>query len=334
MSNRILLTCLFGSLVAASAWAQVRVSETSPRDDMPSKSGIDDSFVEDKGDGISFLIEGFEWADQQAFVANHGRCSTKEPIEDRKLLIENDLQRFNQLRGGDVDRAAGSITVQVYWHVINKGTGIANGDIPQSQIDASIDVLNESYSGAAGGTDTPYRFVLMEVDRTTNNAWFIMSPGSSAEAQAKTELRQGDAATLNVYSISPTGGLLGWATFPWDYATASLMDGVAILYSSVPGGTSPPYNQGNTLVHEVGHWLGLYHTFQGGCPGRGDFVADTPAERSPAAGCPQGRNSCRFKPGFDPIDNFMDYTDDDCMFKFTPGQSTRMDAISLQFRGL
>jgi hypothetical protein len=223
-----------------------------------------------------------------------------------------------------VTAAATGGTINVYFHVINKGTGIANGDIPSSMITAQVNVLNNAF--APWG----WSFNLVSTDRTTNATWYAM--GSAAEAAAKNALRQGTADDLNLYSANPGGGLLGWATFPWSYASNPKNDGVVLLFSSLPGGSAAPYNLGDTATHEVGHWMGLYHTFQGGCnKRRGDLVDDTPEEKSPAFGCPTGRDSCR-TPGLDPIQNFMDYTDDACMNTFTAGQDARMDAQFTTYR--
>jgi hypothetical protein len=253
-------------------------------------------------------------------------CATVEPGPQEMEQIEAEFRANRPVSA--MARAPGSVSIPVYFHVINKGTGIANGDIPQTQIDAQMNVLNAAYAS------TPFRFTLAGVDRTTNTTWYTAGYGTTAEKQMKAALRQGGANALNFYTNNMGGGLLGWATFPWSYASNPSDDGVVVLYSSLPGGTAAPYNEGDTGTHEVGHWLGLYHTFQNGCNTRsGDYVDDTPAEKSAAYGCPTGRDTCT-SAGVDPITNFMDYTDDFCMDRFSAGQANRADSMAIQYRGL
>ena len=214
-------------------------------------------------------------------------------------------------------------TINVYFHVIRNSLGA--GDVSDSRITQQMTVLNNAFSSWG------WTFVFQNTDRHNNSIWYTAGPGPTSDSY-KTQLHEGTADDLNVYTSSPSGGILGWATFPWQYASAPGRDGVVILNQSTPGGNASPYNLGDTLVHEVGHWMGLYHTFQGGCQGGGDQVTDTPAEKSPAYGCPAGRDSCKTKPGTDPIHNFMDYTDDSCMFEFTTGQDGRMETMWAAYR--
>ncbi|KAG8702857.1 hypothetical protein FRC09_004492 [Ceratobasidium sp. 395] len=221
--------------------------------------------------------------------------------------------------------------VNVHWHVIQAGKNLSQGNIPKAQIVQSLIMMNNHYGGAI-------KFKLANVTHTTNANWFTKAgPKTKDQTAMKSALRVGGPGDLNVYTVGfKTGsgkGLLGYATFPSWYAKRPKDDGVVILYSSVPGGTTQNYNLGMTLTHEVGHWLGLYHTFEGGCTGKGDYVSDTPPEAEPASGCPVNRKTC---PGGakDPIYNFMDYSYDYCMTQFTPGQVKRFRSQISTYRGL
>lgn len=264
-------------------------------------------------------------------------CGTKDLSEQDRALIDDQV-KSRQMRmseaGMVTDRAAGSVTITVYFHVIRNSAG-TQGNLTDAELDLQLKVLNDSFSGLTGGANTPFRFVRAAlVTRSNNDAWYTCTNGTAAEREMKNALHQGGASDLNFYTNNMGGGLLGWATFPSSYASAPSMDGVVVLNSSLPGGTAVPYNLGDTATHEVGHWVGLYHTFQGGCvkqTSRGDGVADTPAERSPAYGCPLGRDTCSGS-GSDPVENFMDYSDDSCMYRFTAGQSARADSQCLTYR--
>jgi len=295
----------------------------------------------DEPDDTPFHFKGKTWRNKKAFIDSGARCATRQ-VDD----IEAD-EIEAKLRGNRGDNSGGGkgggptkpitqglVTIYVYVHVINRGSGISNGDVSSQMINEQITVLNNAFNGVSGGAPTQFQFVLAGITRSTNASWYTAEPGTLAEKEMKTALRQGGANALNLYTNNPGSNLLGWATFPSSYANNPLNDGVVCLFSSLPGGSATPYNLGDTATHEAGHWLGLYHTFQSGCSKNGDYVSDTPSERSPAYGCPAGRDSCTGpkNPGLDPIENFMDYTDDACMFKFTPEQANRMSSLFAQYR--
>ncbi|XP_006463399.1 hypothetical protein AGABI2DRAFT_208153 [Agaricus bisporus var. bisporus H97] len=243
------------------------------------------------------------------------------------MKIEGEFQNQRVV----TDESPGSlspITVDMYIHVISANGTTSGGNVSDSQIVQQMTVLNADYQ------TMNIDFKLVNVTRTVNQDWFGVKPDSTQQTEMKQRLRQGGPGDLNVYlSRLEPPGLLGYSTFPKDVGNLE-EDGVVILHSSLPGGTTEPYNEGRTLTHEVGHWLGLYHTFQGGCTDPGDMVDDTPSEAKPGYGCPEGRKSCPLSIGIDLIHNFMDYGEDGCLNSFTPGQTVRVRQQISHFRRL
>jgi hypothetical protein len=274
-----------------------------------------------------FVHAGQTYESKKAFIESGKRCRTKDLTEAEMEEVEKVLARDAAIN----EKKKNKITVQVYWNMIKNTNG--DGEISSTDIDAQIQVLNDAYAPTA-------KFVLADTITTVSNTYYSASIGSNAESNMKSALRQGDASDLNIYSNAQTDGTLGWATFPNWYKGDPDMDGIVLDYRTLPGGSFAPYNEGATLTHEAGHWMGLYHTFQGGCQqsnSKGDKVSDTPAVASPNFGCPsESTNSCPGKKGGlkgnDMVHNYMDYVDDDCMWEFTKGQRSRMQSMWNSYR--
>ena len=260
--------------------------------------------------------------------AGHGRrCATPDPTISETLESMRVVRQFQSrtaaLRVGD----GGPVTVPVAFHVLSEGSGAGRGDVPTEWLEAQVDTLNAAFAAF------DVRFALSLVNRVENADWYRgLRLGSSQERALKGELALDPARVLNVYTADLASDFLGWATPPAAGSESDVIDGVVLLDQALPGGDAAPYNLGHTGTHEVGHWLGLLHTFSGGCTEPNDGVADTPQERSGASGCPTTRDSCPLDPGTDPVRNYMDYSDDACMTEFTAGQVERSLALMGEFR--
>ncbi|WP_392545062.1 zinc metalloprotease [Oryzobacter telluris] len=260
-------------------------------------------------------------------------------VAEPKLYPDNEAKAYGVLPDkpylGD-----GSVTIRTVFHMMG---GDAFTDAEKARwntlIANQMTVLNDSFGGrtAALASKTPFQFELAKTTWTVNPAWYKVTPGK-VERDMKAELYEGDSRVLNVYAADIGDGLLGWAYFPKGYNNGrDFIDGVVMLDESMPGGVDPEtgkpwkYGLGDTLTHEVGHWLMLDHTFNKGCSAAGDYVDDTPKEAQPQFNCPDAPDTCPAR-GLDPIHNFMDYTQDSCMNMFTKGQAERMSDAWRAFR--
>lgn len=250
-------------------------------------------------------------------------CGVRDFTDEEFKAAEEHFKLRLSSKADDAAKFTGA-TINVYVHILQNSEGSIK--VKTKQINDQIDVLNSAFKNN-------WRFVLQDIDTTVKDNWAKMKPGSASELNAKKALRVGSAEDLNIYIADIT--YLGWAYYPTIWEKNPDLDGVVLHYGSLPGGFIDLYNLGETAPHEVGHWLGLAHTFAGGCqadPTRGDGVRDTPAVKNPNFGCPGEVDSCPELRGKDLTTNIMDYVDDRCMLHFTEGQYKRMNEMYVAYR--
>ncbi len=329
------------ALAGAIALAPSSQNTTQAQIDTPSCQVISDTEIH--ADGHIFT----SWNDLHEsgyYGFEENRCGTR-PLAD---------PAFDALRGGSdctfgrttirpqYDPSVALYRIPVVVHVIQRTSG--TGSMTDARVQSQIDILNEDFQAIAGtngapGNDGQIEFYLATEDpsgnptngitRSTNNTWFNDGGGYFNTLAWDTN------RYLNIYTNNG-GGALGYVPdLPQGGISGSNADRVVILYSTF-GRNAPfnPYHLGRTVTHEVGHYLGLYHTFSGGCGTSscyttGDRICDTNGESSPTGGCPNSRNSCG---GPAPFHNYMDYSDDICMNQFTVEQNNRMRCSMLTYR--
>ena len=283
---------------------------------------------------------------QSDFFQDHGKCGQAyvqaQEITTDPMGSQADCSNSFTNTSSEYDPSGQTFTIQVVVHVLQQKNG--TGYVSPEQVQAQIDVLNEDFLAISGtngapGTNSRIQFALATTDPDGNASTGITYSRSNSWYNDKgayyNELSWDTTRYLNIYTNS-AGGNLGYAYVPSGGGiVGSSFDRVVIFWRAFGRNTGyAPYDLGRTATHEVGHYLGLYHTFQGGCAsasgcaGNGDLICDTNPESSPNySGC--SRVSCSSS---DPVKNYMDYSEDACMDNFTPDQVNRMRCTLLNFR--
>ncbi|TFK24282.1 hypothetical protein FA15DRAFT_704724 [Coprinopsis marcescibilis] len=246
-------------------------------------------------------------------------CGTVSPAPAEAIAQEQRTLALAALKPPPPRTAADVVTIPVYYHIAYANQTLQGGYITDKNVQDAVNTLNFGFDG------TGFSFKLEGIQRYQNATWFNIEYADPTTDRAEKEMKQqtriGGGNTLNVWTIGMSRAL-GYAHYPW----TSVIEGVVMRYSVFPG-NGDNFRFGKSLTHEVGHWLGLYHTFEGdNCFGTGDFVDDTPAQASATdvfSGC-DIRDTCPSQPGADPTWNFMDYASDFCLLLFSAGQTSRM----------
>jgi len=277
----------------------------------------DGSILTADEEGTYFFADFQEYV-QSSFFQHHGlRCGTDRLPQFWALGTPADCNGSNTTIKPEYDPSTGVYTIPVWFHVLMNKRGTL-GVVSDAQITQQVAVLNSTFASSN------VQFVHAGTTRSKNNTWYN-DGGTYYNTLARDVLNN-----LNIYT-NLAGGNLGYAYVPsGGGVVGNKWDRVVIYYRTIgnPAPYGAPYHLGLTTTHEVGHYLGLYHTFQGGCAAasncahNGDLVCDTNPEGSPNFSPCTRSSACGA--WLDPTANYMDYSDDVCMTGFSSNQKNRM----------